>query len=482
MESLERKLNSRAEMRFIAAAARKTQALGRTTQAAHSTIAVGDSDVPLVEAVDTAVSVGEEIPQVSEEAGLAGDDAWEAWDQSEFAKHLSEAAAQVAEDAKTSADGKSRVVRSTSAATAAGSYKDGDQWWQFSGANIVGLWLHDGTDWVQQVVTNQIIASLDAGKITSGVIAADRIGSNSITTAKLESTAIDGMTITGAVMRTAASGQRLQLDAVGLRAFNASGSAVATLLSSGGNLSLNGGLSLLDGANASGSVSANGIQTSLSAYPRAGATRSNGFRHLSDSLTATADVKFGIFSGRAGRFEVSAQYANDLGPFRGRVTVNTEDGAELNLYSRQTASSPQVEFGIRPLGTDGYFVGCHPMSYMRFAESEIEFRGPVKFQGDTDWATVSVPGATGTCEWRRFAGVIYVRFDVTFSTAVPVNGTKDPMVTLPVAPAINVPLNIYGHGSYSATGFVEATGRVVFRNTHSIAASRFIGAAQWLDS
>lgn len=229
MGRLARKLNMRDEMRFAAAAARGTQALGRTTQAAHSTIAVGDSDVPLVEAVDTAVSVGEEIPQVSEQAGLAGDDAWEAWDQSEFAKQLSEAAAQVAEDAKTTADGKSQVVRSTSAATAAGSYKDGDQWWQFSGANIVGLWLHDGAAWVQQVVTNQIIASLDAGKITSGVIAADRIGANSITTAKLASTAIDGMTITGATVRTAASGQRMQFDANGLRGFNAFNELVASI-------------------------------------------------------------------------------------------------------------------------------------------------------------------------------------------------------------------------------------------------------------
>lgn len=370
--------------------------IGRATQAAHSTVALGDEDVPLVEAVDSAVAVSAELPLVSEETGLAGDDAWDAWDQSDFAKQLAADAAQVAQDAQTSADGKSRVVRSTSEATAAGSYKEGDQWWQFSGANIVGLWLHDGAGWVQQVVTSQVIASLDAGKITTGVLAADRIGTNSITTAKLASTAIDGMTITGAVMRTAPSGQRMQFDATGLRAFNSAGAAVATLLSSGGSLTLNGALSLLDGANESGSVSANGLQTSLSAYPRAGATRSNGFRHTTDALTTSGDVKFGIFSGRAGRFEVSSQYTNDLGPFKGRVTVNTEAGAELNMYSRQTASSPQVEFGIRPLGTDGYFVGCHPMSYMRFAESEIEFRSQVKFQGDTaplPWSNFGTYGA-----------------------------------------------------------------------------------------
>ena len=226
------------------------------------------------------------------------------------------AAAQAAANAQTSADGKSAVVRSPSAATAAGSYKQGDQWWQFSGGNIIGLWLHDGSSWVSQALTNAIIATLDAGKITTGTLAADRIGALSITTAKLAAdsvttakiaalavtaaelaansvvatkiaasaviaekiassavttdklnalavtaekiavgaiiaekiaagaittgklaaTAIDGMTITGAVIRTAASGQRLQMDASGLRAYNSTGQNVATISSFGSGI------------------------------------------------------------------------------------------------------------------------------------------------------------------------------------------------------------------------------------------------------
>ncbi len=142
---------------------------------------------------------------------------------------LAQAAAEAAQEAQTSADGKSQVVRSPSAATGAGSYKQGDQWWQFSGANIVGLWLHSGSAWVAQALTNSLIATLDAGKITTGVLAADRIGSNSITAAKLAATAIDGMTITGALIRTSASGQRIQLDVNGLRAFNSSNQEVARI-------------------------------------------------------------------------------------------------------------------------------------------------------------------------------------------------------------------------------------------------------------
>lgn len=224
-----------------------------------------------------------------------------------------DAAATAAADAQTAADGKSTVVRSASAATGSGSYKQGDQWWQFSGANIVGLWLHSGSAWVSQTLTNAIIATLDAGKITTGTLAADRIGALSITTAKLAADAIttekiaalavtaaelaadsviavkiaanavttaklnagavttakldalavtaekiaagaiiadkiaagaittaklaadaiDGMTITGALIRTAPSGQRLQMDTGGLRAFDAGNNQTFLLQSDG---------------------------------------------------------------------------------------------------------------------------------------------------------------------------------------------------------------------------------------------------------
>lgn len=100
------------------------------------------------------------------------------------------AAATAAAAAQTTANGKSEVVRSPNPATAAGSYQQGDQWWQFDGPDIVGLWLHDGTDWVPQALTDAIIATLDAAKITTGTLAADRIGALSITAAKIAAEAI----------------------------------------------------------------------------------------------------------------------------------------------------------------------------------------------------------------------------------------------------------------------------------------------------
>lgn len=97
------------------------------------------------------------------------------------------------------------------------------------------------------------IASLDAAKITTGTLAADRIGAgtigagklaansvvatnlaagavtadkvaaNAITADKLSATAIDGKTITGALIRTSVSGQRVVLDASGMRGYDYEG-------------------------------------------------------------------------------------------------------------------------------------------------------------------------------------------------------------------------------------------------------------------
>lgn len=465
MGRLARKLNMRDEMRFAVAAARGTQALGRTTQAAHSTIAVGDADVPLVEAVDTAVAVGEEIPQVSEEAGLAGDDAWEAWDQSEFAKQLSEAAAQVAEEAQTSADGKSRVVRSTSAATAAGSYKDGDQWWQFSGANIVGLWLHDGTGWAQQVVTSEVIASLDAGKITTGVLAADRIGSNSITTAKLAATAIDGMTITGATMRTAAAGQRMQFDINGLRAYNAAGAVVATLQSNAGALFVDGGMrastNLMVGGLTGDSSRLEKDRLLLTQVSGSTTTRlatvsnSVGFEHVAGVNTPQAQS---ILS-RSDQIlmERYRTYPTDR---QGRIQLTTYgagDTAELTLESKETPSSPvrELRVGIRN-GYYGLFVDGSIQQVMTFTPDGV------KFLGDTDWVDLSssiLATYRNICRARRTGPGIEILFDGG-SAAVPAGNTT--LGTLPAAwrPLIapNRRSGAYFQGGYTGVFYLTPSG------------------------
>lgn len=297
------------------------------------------------EALDDAAAALSEAGLARSEAAAAVSAAQDAVADAATAISEAQAAAQAAAEAQTAADGKSTVVRSTSPATDAGSYKQGDQWWQFSGANIVGLWLHSGSAWVAQALTNAIIATLDAGKITTGTLAADRIGALSITTAKLAAqaittekiaalavtaseiaanaviatkiaanavtaekisagavttvkldalavtaekiaagaiiaekiaagaittaklaaTAIDGMTITGAIIRTAASGQRLQMDATGLRAYNSSGQNVATLSSSGDGIKVDSVIS--DYAQGTSEMTGRGVSVRSKANP-----------------------------------------------------------------------------------------------------------------------------------------------------------------------------------------------------------------------
>lgn len=192
-------------------------------------------------------------------------------------------ASTAAAAAQTTASGKNAVTYSTSAASGAPS-KDGDIWWRVdatSGA-VTGWWVGSGGAWVSQTLSATVIPNLDAGKITTGYLAAARIqagtitgamiaattitagniaantitagqiaastitsaqiaantiqagdiAANTITAAQLSATAIDAMTITGATFRTASTAKTaggVQIDSTGLHGYNASGVATFTL-------------------------------------------------------------------------------------------------------------------------------------------------------------------------------------------------------------------------------------------------------------
>ncbi|QIK82982.1 hypothetical protein [Sanguibacter sp. HDW7] len=91
-------------------------------------------------------------------------------------------------------------------------------------------------------VTAEAIAALavQAGHIAANAVTADTILAGAITGVKIAADAIDGKTITGATVRTAASGQRVILDAAGLRAHNAAGALVTSIALPGGTLSATG--------------------------------------------------------------------------------------------------------------------------------------------------------------------------------------------------------------------------------------------------
>lgn len=114
--------------------------------------------------------------------------AYEAATQAAIAASVSKIAADnaqgTASTALTTANGKNKSVFSTSPASGAG-YTVGDIWFQTSGGSIVGQWEFTSFGWVSRNIDNAVIANLDAGKITAGILDAARIAARSITSEKI---------------------------------------------------------------------------------------------------------------------------------------------------------------------------------------------------------------------------------------------------------------------------------------------------------
>lgn len=82
--------------------------------------------------------------------------------------------------------GGNTITYSLNMPSATSDYVEGDTWFQINGSgNILGQWEFDGTAWQSRQIESEFIANLDAGKITTGILDANRIGANSITANKL---------------------------------------------------------------------------------------------------------------------------------------------------------------------------------------------------------------------------------------------------------------------------------------------------------
>ena len=92
--------------------------------------------------------------------------------------------------AAESANNKNRVWYSSTAPGSARGERPGDTWFQYSAATIVGQWRWTGSSWVTQTIGDEVIANLDAGKITSGIIDARHIGAGSIDASKIKADSI----------------------------------------------------------------------------------------------------------------------------------------------------------------------------------------------------------------------------------------------------------------------------------------------------
>lgn len=84
-----------------------------------------------------------------------------------------------------SANSKNRVWYATSAPGSTRGERAGDTWFRYSGSTIIGQWRWTGSSWATQTIGNQVIANLDAGKITTGEMDGKRIKADSVTVREL---------------------------------------------------------------------------------------------------------------------------------------------------------------------------------------------------------------------------------------------------------------------------------------------------------
>jgi len=152
-------------------------------------------------------------------------------------------------------------ITTTVGTTAPSSPVTGDIWLDSTGGAIVHKrW--SGLAWVTQawgsssISANAITAvQIAAGAITAGAIAAnaitadkieagavkaDKIEFGAISGDKISANAIDGKTITGATVRTAASGARVVFDSTGIKGFDSSNTERFSLSASTGSASITG--------------------------------------------------------------------------------------------------------------------------------------------------------------------------------------------------------------------------------------------------
>ena len=91
------------------------------------------------------------------------------------------------------------------------------------------------------ITTDKILANaITAGKIAALAIEADHISANAITADKIHAGAIDSMLITGARIRTSASGARVELNSEGLKAYRSNGAVVLNTDTSDGSIDMTG--------------------------------------------------------------------------------------------------------------------------------------------------------------------------------------------------------------------------------------------------
>jgi len=198
------------------------------------------------------------------------------------------AASNAAKAAQATADSKPLILFSDSAGPS-GTAPTGTIWFLWDTAkNVAGQWLQSGTlaapVWTPQQIRSEVIANLDVAKLTAGSAAiaalvaqkiaaatanfqtvnvsnlfvasgatmsqavidylfANVVQAKKITAGMIDVTTFNGVTLTGTVYRSAASGQRIEIQGTSMRVFDATGAQAGVISGDAGGLRLVGGIS-----------------------------------------------------------------------------------------------------------------------------------------------------------------------------------------------------------------------------------------------
>ena len=238
------------------------------------------------------------------------------------------------------------------------------------------------------VTTEKITAGgIDAGVITTGELRGELIRAGSIAASALAATAIDGKTITGATVRTAAAGARVEMNSSGLYVKNQFG--INTVSMQNGTISVEGGT--ITGGTIRTSVSGARVQldrTGLKAYSPSGDETFS-----ISSNTGTVNME--------GNLRQTNTYGRlDVGPtvFASGADGRGAPGLGFSRHSKPSGVANQAGMALREPsdGTGSFF--------------QVQSEG-----GDAGWSflNLATPGAsTHTGLYRVFSGDLrsYIQF------------------------------------------------------------------------
>lgn len=255
-----------------------------------------------------------------------------------------------ARNAQSTADGKNTIIRSTTPPTSSTPKgKAGDLWFVYSGTTCTGLYASDGSAWVAQPLANTAIASLDAGKITTGYLSANRLAAGSISSGKIATGAVTADKIAA----NAVSSDKLSANAVTadkLAAGSVSAGKIAAGAVSSDKIAANAVTAGKIAANAvsAGKIAANSIS---SAQLIAGSVSSD--KLAVDSVTA-AKIATGAVSAdklAANAIDGKTITGATIKTTNGRVTISDTGITSTDSNGKTVVSIPSDGTGITATGS-----------------------------------------------------------------------------------------------------------------------------------